>query len=78
MPQVPGVTTYLHGALIGMDDGKGALGIGKVCDQRIETRSALGSIDPGNGFPVCGVCAQAVDGLRRERHGLAAAQQGGG
>ncbi len=64
-----------RGTLVRFDDGKGALGIGKVRDQRVKAWPTFGGIDPGDSLALGGIRAQAVDGLRRKRHERTIAQQ---
>jgi len=68
----------LHGHLTARrEEAQALVAVGKVHDERVVGGAALGLEDPGYHGVVGAHSAQAIDGLRRERHRLAAAQRGG-
>jgi hypothetical protein len=52
----------------------GGLEAVQVGDQRVEARALLGGVNAGDGLRIRGIGPEAVDGLRREGHEAAVAQ----
>ncbi len=67
-----------HGGVVENGEALGCRQVRDMGDQRIEGRTALGGVKPGDGLAIAGIGAEPIDGLGRERDQPASLEAGGG